>query len=366
MSVDGGWAGAMLLRRYVDEQVRVTFEEEEARGACVYAYSDAVRKDLGVRMAAGEKILMPMPGLYARAEFWGSLDPAERMLAQMRALARMHGDWYFCGFSAAVAYGLSVSYALLDEVEIACATGSRRYHGGKVRARHVDIEGEVAGYASGVSVTSVPRTVFDCLRRTSFRDGCALVDSALRLGLTNKDELKAYFDQKTTGYRGIRRAYRALELADGRSGSGGESIARAAMWELGFAAPELQVEFRDPVDGGVFYVDFCWRTDDGRVIVGELDGGEKYINPAMTRGRRPEWVRRAERIRESRLTAVSSAVVRFSPETVADDYEFSRLLDAFGVPRDHEPAVEVVPPGARPAAFEPPPVEHVPIEAYGL
>ena len=362
----GGWAGAMRLRRYVDEQVRVTFEEEEARGACVYSYSDAVRRDLGVRIAAGEKIIMPMPGLYARAEFWESLNPAERMLAQMKALACMHGEWYFCGLSAAVAYGLSVSYALLDAVEIACATGSRRYHGGKVRARHIDIDGEVAGYASGVFVTSVPRTVFDCLRQMSFRDGCALVDSALRLGLINKDELKAYFDQKKGGYRGIRQAYRTLAFADGRSGSGGESIARAAMWELGFAAPELQAEFRDPVDGGVFYTDFCWRTADGRVIVGELDGGEKYVNPAMTGGRSAEQVRRAERFRESRLTAVSSAVVRFSPETVASDYEFSRLLDAFGVPRDHEPLVEVTPAAARPVAFEPPPVERVPIEAYGL
>ena len=357
MSVDGGWAGAMLLRRYVDEQVRVTFEEEEARGACVYAYSDAVRKDLGVRMAAGEKILAPMPGLYARAEFWESLNPAERMLAQMRALARMHGDWCFCGFSAAVAYGLSVSHALLDEVEIACATGSRRYRGGKVRARHVDIEGEVAGYASGVFVTSVPRTVFDCLRRASFRDGCALVDSALRLGLTNKDELKAYFDQKTTGYRGIRQAYRTLEFADGRSGSGGESIARAAMWELGFAAPELQVEFRDPVDGGAFYVDFCWRADDGRVIVGELDGGEKYVNEQMTGGRSVAGVMRAERLRESRLTVLCDAVVRFSPAMVADSVGFSHLLDVFGVPRDHEPLIEVAPG---------PVYEQVPVSAYNL
>lgn len=355
----------MRLRRYVDEQVRITFEEEEARGACVYSYSDAVRKDLGVRMAAGENILMPMPGLYARAEFWESLNPAERMLAQMKALGCIHRDWYFCGFSAAVAYGLWVSYALLDTVEIACATGARRYHGGKVRARHMDIEGEVAGFASDVRVTSVSRTVFDCVRQTSFRDGCAIADSALHLGLVDKDKLAAYFGEKTTGYRGIRKAHQVLEFADGRSGSGGESIARAAMWELGFEAPELQVEFRDPVDGGLFCTDFCWRTEDGRVIIGEFDGGEKYTNPAMTGGRTAEQVRRAERIRESRLTAVSSAVVRFSPEMVADNYEFSRLLDAFGVPRDHEPTVEVVS-GLRTAVPEPPPVELVPLEAYGL
>lgn len=353
------------MRRYVDEQVRITFEQDEARGACLISYSDVVRKDIGARISAGERIIRPMPGLYARAEFWESLNPAERMLAEMRGLACLHGDWYFCGLSAAVAYGLSVSYALLKEVEVACATGAHRYHGGKVRARHIDIDSEVAGYASGVFVTSLPRTVFDCLRRLGFRDGCALVDSALRLGLTNKDELSAYFAEKSGGYRGIRQARRTLEFADGRSGSGGESIARAAMWELGFAAPELQAEFRDPVDGGTFYTDFCWRPADGRVIVGELDGGEKYVNPAMTHGRTPEQVRRAERIRESRLTAVSSAVVRFSPETVADDHEFARLLDAFGVPRDHEPLIDVAA-APKVAAYEPPPVEFVPVEAYGL
>ncbi len=355
----------MRLRRDVNEQVRITFEEEEARGSCVWAYSDAVRKDLRARIAAGEKIVSPMSGLYARADFWDSLNPAERHLAQMRALGGIHGDWYFCGVSAAVAHGLSVSYGLLDAVEVACATGARRYHGGKVRTRHTDIDTEVASYASGVFVTSVPRTVFDCLRRMSFRDGCALVDSALRLGLVNKDELRAYFDEKNTGYRGIRQARWTMEFADGRSGSGGESIARAAMWELGFVAPDLQAEFRDPVGGGSFFVDFCWRMDDGRVIVGELDGGEKYVNPAMTGGRSAERVRRAERIRESRLTAAATAVVRFSPETVANDREFSRLLDTFGVPRDHEPLIEAAT-HAQTTNPEPPPVEFVPIEAYGL
>ena len=94
--------------------------------------------------------------------------------------------------------------------------------------------------------------------------------------------------------------------------------------------------------------------------MGELDGGEKYVNPKMTGGKSALEVMRDERRRESRVTASCDAVVRFSPADVADNWRFSQLLDAFGVPRDHEPHVVVESPD------EEPPTEEVPLEAYGI
>ena len=70
---------------------------------------------------------------------------------------------------------------------------------------------------------------------------------------------------------------------------------------------------------------------------------------------------RDERRRESRVTASCDAVVRFSPADVADNRRFSQLLDAFGVPRDHEPLVVV-----EPSSGDEPLVDEVPLEAYGV
>ena len=66
---------------------------------------------------------------------------------------------------------------------------------------------------------------------------------------------------------------------------------------------------------------------------------------------------RRERLRESRLTASCRGVARFSMEDVADTWRLNRVLEAFDVPRDHEPLIDVP---AGPVADE------VPLEAYGI
>ena len=50
-------------------------------------------------------------------------------------------------------------------------------------------------------------------------------------------------------------------------------------------------------------------------------------------------------------------MARFSMEDVADTWRLNRVLEAFGVPRDHEPLIDVP---AGPVADE------VPLEAYGI
>ena len=344
------------MSKKVDEQVRVTLADDEARGSCTMPYSEPCRKYLQRRIAAGADIVSPLPRLYARGSYWRGLTPEQQAVAKMRGLKARHCDWVFRGTSAALLHGLCVSRRLLDVIEVASPSGSKTLYDGGVRTRHMDIDEEPCDFAQGMPVTTVLRTLFDCARELPLRDATAVLDSALRLGLVNKDKLIAYVDGKKNCV-GARQARFVARFADGRSGSGGESIARAAMWELGFSAPELQVEFTDPVSGRRYFADFCWRTADGRVIVGELDGGEKYVNEQMTGGRSVAGVMRAERLRESRLTALCDAVVRFSPAMVADSAGFSRLLDVFGVPRDHEPLIEV---GEMPA------YEQVPVSAYHL
>lgn len=347
------------MGKAVDAQVETSLAEAESRGACLHSYSELVHKDLRRRRKLGQ-VVEPLPGLYARKEYWKGLNPEEQAMHKIRGLSRLRPGWVLCGPSAALVLGASVSWSCLDPIEVVSPCGRGSLLGGKVRGRYASEADAYGVYSDGIWTTSPLRTALDCARRLTFRDAVGVVDSLMVKGLFSKEELLSYLGGLPGGFRGAPQARWVAAFADERSGSGGESVARAAMWELGFAAPELQVRFEDPVDGSEYFVDFLWRLPDGRVLVGELDGGEKYVNPKMTGGKSALEVMRDERRRESRVTASCDAVVRFSPADVADNWKFSQLLDAFGVPRDHEPLVAVEPPDAEP------PTEEVPLEAYGI
>lgn len=49
------------------------------------------------------------------------------------------------------------------------------------------------------------------------------------------------------------------------------------MIDLGFMVPELQHEFVAPNSGVKYRCDFLWRVPGGGLIVGELDGYDKYF-----------------------------------------------------------------------------------------
>lgn len=181
--------------------------------------------------------------------------------------------------------------------------------------------------------TSLLETTCELLCSLSFREGVAVADSALRKGLFARDELIKALDQGRRGRRGARTAMRAARFSDARSESGGESVSRAVMHELGFAPPELQVEFTDPLSGSRYRVDFLWRLADGGLIAGELDGFEKYLGLAEASGKGTVGAFIEERHREARLTAHGMRVVRFTYRDVLDRSRFAELLDLYGVPR---------------------------------
>lgn len=337
-------------------------DEAEQADMCLVCRSDGLHKALRRRVAAGE-LVMPWPQLFARATTWERFKPDERACRLLISLNELHPDWVFCGPSAAVLQGLSVSWELLDTVHVAVPPGSGGCSPRALR-RHVtsDIEPD---QARGVPVTPLLRTAFDCARWLSFREGLAVADSALRVGGLPKEELVEYVDEMGGGFHGIAQARMTVTHADGRSENGGESIARAAMWELGFAMPDLQVEVPSPFSGsGLYRVDFRWRLADGAEVYGEHDGNEKYLNPQMNGGS-PLAAMKGERRRESGLTVAHASVMRFSPADVADTEYFDWLLRYYGIPREREPLIAVPAPDAI-LVPELPTIELVPVEAYGL
>lgn len=75
----------------------------------------------------------------------------------------------------------------------------------------------------------------------------------------------------------IFRLRRLCLFKNGLSENGGESFARGTMIDLGFMVPELQHEFVAPNSRVKYRCDFLWRVSGGGLIVGELDGYDKYF-----------------------------------------------------------------------------------------
>ena len=326
------------MSRNVDAHLKERFAETEALGSCLVPECAAERNALMRRKQKGARIACPHPGVFVREEFWNRLNPIEQHLALIRALHMLHPDWVFASFSAAALSGLDVSYDLLNNVCIAAKPGC--YTKDKSQLKRVVVRDTYVNRVDGIPVTRPLQTLLDCACMADFPNALAILDSALRdLKMFDKS-IKIYFEMNGRNRKGIAKARLAVEHMSSKSANGGESKARACMIEEGFMVPELQVELTDPVERWrTFIVDFLWHLPDGTLVAGELDGQEKMENPSMLKGKTTAEAFRAERERESHLTARGLRVLRFTPEQVKRREEFVRLLEAFGIPRVRKPIV---------------------------
>ena len=314
----------------VERRVAEALDEAERNGSCCVCGDRSLRAAMRYR---AEEVVEPLPRLFFRRDAWGRLEPPERHLHLMRALARTHPDWRFCGASAAVAYGLPVTWDLLSSVFVAAPPGTGDHSCPGIVRRH--LADASAHLHDGLRLVPFWRTVFDCLSSFETPDGLAIADAALRASGVSARGLVTYLDEEFRGRRGVRRARATAALADARAESGGESVARATMRELGFAMPELQVWIEDPVEPGKWFrVDFLWLTADGRLMIGELDGRQKTERPELMGGRSAVRVMQDERLRESHLTALHPAIARFSYDDARDPERLGPLLARYGVPLD--------------------------------
>ena len=95
-----------------------------------------------------------------------------------------------------------------------------------VRLHRVDLaDDEIA--ERGVLLTAPLRTVTDCGRVLPLREAVAVADAAVRLRLVTQDQL-TLASQRLLG-PGSTNAIRAARWADGRAGSGNESLARTSL-----------------------------------------------------------------------------------------------------------------------------------------
>lgn len=320
------------MSKSVEAEISQLLDDAEARHSCALAPSSRLQNALLRRVASGE-LVSPAHGLFVRASTWQSVDgsPALRSEYLARGLGALHPTWTFCGPTAAAIHGLRISYPLLQQIHASSPT-SGRIQANQLVQRHF-INTSEACEVNGLRVTTLERTALDCLRTLDFADALAVGDAAAAKLGWDDEQLFCYLKYTGKGLTGIRKALDVAKYVDARSESGGESIARAAMIELGYVIPKLQVWVENPLDAAhPFRVDGMWILSDGTVVIFEMDGNEKRENPEMTGGRSATEVLADERQRESLLSVTGARVLRLSYADVCNRTELSRRLNAFGVP----------------------------------
>jgi hypothetical protein len=192
------------------------------------------------------------------------------------------------------------------------------------------------GVCSGMAVTTVDRTVIDCLRELPLADGVAIGDAALRSGSASPSSLQR-MRASQRGWPYITNADRALPILDARRENWFESWSFTRLWELGIEPPEPQVDVYD--QRGLFLgrVDGLW-LDEG--VVAEADGSGKYMgefDPDGASGPAAARIVVAEKVREDRIRDCGLEFVRWSveemgrdPQAVANRVERARERGDFG------------------------------------
>ena len=243
----------------------------------------------------------------------------------IRALASKHPGWVLSHTSAAAMYGLSVTYSFLDSVHVISSTGSKP--GGIVRRHRMSRASRSVG---GVPVTGPEDTVLDCAAMMPFPDALAVADSAISSRLTSEKKLRNAAAHRR-GYRGIRAGRRVVAYADGRAESGGESIVRGILVELGYVIEDIQAPVpRIDGAGAPLRLDILLRAVDESPVDLEVDGGEKYENPEMNGGSTLHALRR-ERQREAGITARGYKVMRVTVAQARDHEWLRARLAAYRV-----------------------------------
>lgn len=319
-----------------DTETARLFLYAERMKICLVPSCERVRLILQRQIENG-KVVRPTRGMYARRSYWSGLTRFEQAFHVLRTAQNMHPEWVFCHESAAVVFGLPVSYERLSAIHVATIR-SRRNASSKDVRWHV-IEDDEPVVVRGLRVTSLPRTVFDCMRTADFGQALAVADGAVRASGKRPSWFVSRFGDIAANHARASHAVRTMHYADARSESGGESIARAAMIRQGFALPELQVDLPQPLNPRrSFRVDFLWNRLDGGRVIGEFDGMRKYEDEAMLGGRSSLRALADEQHREAQLTLYGMPIVRFSYQDVMDERRFVGLLDRYGIPRSDEAA----------------------------
>lgn len=195
-----------------------------------------------------------------------------------------------------------------------------------VRHRSVLSEDEVVT-VDDVPVTSLVRTVLDCLSTLPPLDGLVLADWALARGIQRGD-LSAALEVRADR-RNRRRARLVLDLADAGAQSPWETRTRYVLLRAGFPRPRTQVPVTTRI--GIFHADIGW--DDWGPLV-EFDGFVKYQDGVLRPGYDADVARFEEKRRDDAIRAAGRSLLRITARDQETDIVRWILRET---PRPHRP-----------------------------
>ncbi|MCP1415401.1 hypothetical protein [Paenarthrobacter sp. A20] len=258
-------------------------------------------------------------GCYIRGSTWAAQKPwvRSRQLIAAHAhgtLTTSTGGLVYSHTSAARLHGLFL-WDVDDRVHITTdSSASRSSHGHDAVAHGRALETNEIMLINGMPCTSLERTVADCGLLLNYKQSLVLMDHALRKGAdAHKLQLMC---ESLAGRNGVLALRRALESADARSESPGETLTRELLQRLRIDLPELQVEVSSPE--GSHRLDFAWR--DKKVAL-EFDGKVKYFDYAPT-----SEVIFKERQREKALMAQGWTFIRIKWQHLFREQEFKSTV----------------------------------------
>lgn len=235
----------------------------------------------------------PRHGLFARPDVARGRDTA--YLRSIRAATRQFTAGYAVShLSAAALHGLPMPLGDWGPVHLTAIEAtqcSRRRDG--VTIHHCDSTLTSLTTRQGVVLTSVDRTLADCLRHFPPRVSVPLADAALHRRLTKIGSIEAELSTQRR-WVGRPRAMSTLRLIDGRRESWLESYSFVRLDAWGISLPVPQVTLLD--DHGAF--------------VGRVDGKEKYLGADGTE------VLYREKAREDDIRDLGLQVVRWGTRDI--------------------------------------------------
>lgn len=274
-------------------------------------------------MDSGELVRLRY-GCYVRGSTWGGLGSKGQAMARIMAhahgtLTTSKGGFVYSHFSAARLHELYI-WGVDTRVHVLHKVRPSADRWGKDVWGHTEPFGEEdVTTVKGLRVTTLERTIADCARSLSYPKALVIVDHGLRLG-ANVNRLEA-MARVAAGKRGIRTFRKALENADPRAESAGETLTRELIQRLRIKPPRPQVEVQSRV--GLHRMDFAWEEEK---LALEFDGRAKYFDYKPT-----DEVIFQERRREKALMEEGWRFIRVEWKDLFQERSFKeRILRALG------------------------------------
>lgn len=270
-------------------------------------------------------------GVYAESAKLDIEDRELRYLQRIGAAHLMRPSAVFARESALAAHEIPFG---LEPALIYTAGGARTARR-KAGVSHstVELDERDRTEVGGLPVCTIAYALADVARRAASVDAVAAVDHVLRTSDVTKEHIIDALGRQSK--RGRAKAMWAIGFADGRAESVGESWSRVRIFELGFAAPELQTWVTGPT-GKEWRVDMRFERPGRRPVYGEFDGLQKYGQLANEQGKSGVQALEREKGRDDELLFTGDPA-HWVWADVLKPARLEKILLGYGVPRVREP-----------------------------